>query len=427
MKNHFSLKHPKGLYLLFTVEMWERFSYYGMRALLVLYMVQFLQFSTEKAGTIYGIYTGLVYLTPLLGGYLADRYLGQRKCVTYGALLMCIGLFCLGINSLAFFYGALFLMILGNGFFKANISTILGKLYGKNKSRRDSGFTIFYMGINLGAFFSPFICGTLAIKYGFKYGFIAAGIGMVLGLVIYKLNEKKLLKAHGLEPYKPILSDNGVAQNNLTQQEKNQILALFILMFFSIFFWVAYEQAGSSMTLFAEYSTNRFIGNFEIPASWFQSLNPLYIIIFAPLISIFWSFLGKYKKEPTTITKFASALILISFGFLVMSLAAQNAMITNVAIYWLFVVYFIQTIAELCISPVGLSLVSKLAPVKFASLLMGTWFFASFFGNLMAGLFAGQYDAIEHHTFFAILAILTLLASLLLLLLKNQLSKWIKE
>ena len=414
--------HPKGLFLLFSVEMWERFSYYGMRALLVLYLVQYLfqgmdgKLATQYAGNIYGWYTGLVYLTPLVGGYLAYRFLGQRKCISIGALLMAVGLFTLSVSgfecfrsvAVILFTFALLMMIIANGFFKSNISTIVGMLYGDDKQKRDAGFTIFYMGINLGAFFSPLICGTLAHYFGFRYGFMAAGFGIIFGYITYKLGEKKLLGEYGLRPYAEINASENDAdkkvKNTLTLHEKRRIWSLFILMVFSIFFWVCYEQAGCSFTLFAEESTQRQIGNFTIPTGWFQSLNPLFIIAIAPLMSCFWSYLAKNRKEPTSVVKFCIALGLISVSALIMATAAHFANGNPVSPLWLVFTYLTATLAELCISPIGLSLVTKLAPAQFASMLMGTWFLSSFFGNLAAGVFAGFYNNISHTMFFLILA-----------------------
>ena len=266
MVNVFKQEHPKGLYLLFFVEMWERFSYYGMRALVVLYMVQNLMFSTQKAGTIYGLYTGFVYLTPLIGGFLADRYFGQRKCITAGAVLMSTGLFTLAFAPKTFFLFALFLMVLANGCFKSNISSVLGLLYGNDNKRKDSAFTVFYMGINLGAFLSPLICVSIAVKFGFEYGFAAAGCGMLVGLIIYKLYENKLLGDKGLKPSK--VKQEDTAEDGSMQN----LFALVILMLFTIPFWICFEQAGSSLTLFAEYQTDRSFLGHEIPAGFFQSL-----------------------------------------------------------------------------------------------------------------------------------------------------------
>lgn len=442
--------HPKGLFLLFSVEMWERFSYYGMRALLVLYLIQYLftgmddATATKNAGNIYGWYTGLVYLTPLAGGYIADRFLGQRKCISVGAVVMAFGLFALaasGIESLKqysflIFTCGLILMIIGNGFFKSNISTIVGMLYGNDKQKRDAGFTIFYMGINLGAFFSPLVCGTLAQLYGFKYGFMAAGLGIIIGFITYKLGENKLLGEYGLTPYSNQISvdkdeeeddeqEEVKVNKNLTLREKRKIYALFILMIFSIFFWICFEQAGCSFTLFAEYSTQRQIGNFVIPTGYFQSLNPLFIITIAPLMSMLWGYLAQKSKEPTSITKFSIALCLVAVSALIMAFAAFFAQSGGlVSPVWLVFTYLTATLAELCLSPIGLSLVTKLAPAKFASLLMGTWFLSSFFGNLAAGVFAGYYEKMSHVKFFLILAIAALIISLLIHICKPVLKLW---
>lgn len=434
--------HPKGLYLLFCVEMWERFSYYGMRALLVLYMVQYLFSSmnnstaTQYAGNIYGWYTGLVYLTPLVGGYLADRYLGQRKCITIGTLTMSIGLFVLALSVIfqdliyknIFFVIGLILMILANGFVKSNISAVVGMLYGEDKQKRDAGFTIFYMGINLGAFFSPLICGTLATIYGFQYGFMAAGFGVLIGFLIYKLGEKPLLKECGLNPYTQLATKNHIEDRDLRLREKRKLWALFILMAFSVIFWLCYEQAGCSMALFAENETNRVIEvfgkQFLMPSQYFQSLNPLFIVIFAPLISILWSVLNSHRREPNSVQKFTAGLGLISIAYLIMSVAAHYSATTLVSPMWLVLAFFVATIAELCISPIGLSLVTKLAPIKFASLIMGCWFLSSFIGNLGAGIFAGFYEKISHSIFFLILSIISATVCVILMLLIPLLKKW---
>ncbi len=416
--------HPKGLYLLFFVEMWERFSYYGMRALLILYMVQHLAYSIQKSNTIYGLYTGLVYLTPLLGGYIADRFWGQRKCISLGAILMFFGLMGLASDIQYLFLSSLFLMIIANGFFQSNISTIVGMLYGDNKEKRDAGFTIFYMGINLGSFFSPLVCGTVAHFYGFNYGFMTAGLGILIGYIIYKLFENKLLQNHGLKPYTNEVQENSADKSSLTAEEKRRIYALFILMTFSVFFWVCFEQAGCSFTLFAEYSTQRTFGDFVIPTGYFQSLNPLFIIALAPLMSIFWGYLAKNNKEPSAVTKFSIALVLIAVSATIIAIGAHFAEKTLVSPIWLVFTYLFATFAELCLSPIGLSLVSKLAPVKFASLLMGTWFLSSFFGNLIAGLFAGFYDKIPHTLFFAILALVSFFIAIILTSISPTLKRW---
>jgi POT family proton-dependent oligopeptide transporter len=423
--------HPKGLYFLFTIEMWERFSYYGMRALLVLYMVKYLLFSTEKAGNIYGIYTGLVYLTPLIGGYISDRYLGQKNCIIIGGILMMLGHFAIAVPHLSFFYAALALLIIGNGFFKPNISTIVGQLYEKNDPRRDGGFTIFYMGINLGAFLSPLICGTLGEKVGFHYGFASAGVGMLIGLLIFMWGQNKFIKHVGNRPIcetdeKIKFSAQEYCEAPLTKEEKQKIAVIFIMMFFTIFFWASFEQAGSSMTLFADRSTDRIIPflNWEFPVSYFQSVNPLLIILIAPLFSKLWLDLADINKDPSDPVKFSMGLLFVSVGFLVMVAASALAGIGKVSFLWLIGVYFFHTVGELCLSPVGLSMVTKLSPAKFASLLMATWFLGSFFANSLAGFFAGNYDSLKTTEFFMIPALITGISGIMLFFLAKPIKKW---
>jgi len=418
--------HPKALYFLFTIEMWERFSYYGMRALLVLYMVKFFVFNTEKAGNIYGIYTGLVYLTPLIGGYISDRYLGQKTCIVIGAILMMLGHFVLAIPDEMLFYTALSLLIIGNGFFKPNISSLVGQLYEENDPRRDSGFTIFYMGINLGAFLSPLICGTLGEKVGFHYGFASAGVGMLIGLLIFLVGQRKFIKDIGNSPLRKELTPQNKGNSPLLIQEKQRIAVIFILMFFSIFFWMSFEQAGSSLTLFADRSTDRLIPffNWEFPVSYFQAINPILILVFAPIFSQMWLTLADFRKNPPVPIKFAIGLFLVSIGFVIMIFAAKYAEISKVSFVWLIIVYLFHTLGELCISPVGLSVVTKLAPIQFISLLMAIWFLSSFFANLAAGVFAGSYDTLSMHLFFAIPALITGIAAILMLLFSKLIQKW---
>lgn len=416
--------HPKGLYLLFCVEAWERFSYYGMRALLVLYMVKVLEFSTEEAGSVYGWYTGLVYLTPLMGGYIADRYLGQRWCIFIGGFLMALGHFCMAFPPLPFFYSALVLLILGNGFFKPNISTVVGQLYEKDDPRRDGGFTIFYMGINLGAFFSPLVCGYLGEKIAWHLGFGAAGVGMVVGLVFYMLLGNKFLGDTGKKPVSR--AKEGEEQEPLTREEKHKIAVIFIMAFFVIFFWAAFEQAGSSLTLFADRSTDRIIPilGWEFPTSWFQSVNPLLIFLLAPLFSKMWIDLADSQLEPSSPLKFVIGLVLLAVGFVVMIAAAAVYQTSGpVSMFWLLGAYLLHTLGELCLSPVGLSLVTKLAPAAFGSLFMGVWLGSSAAANLVGGLFAGEYDSMDHTLFFTIPAATAGGAALLLLLLRKPISK----
>lgn len=439
-----SMKHPKGLYLLFFTEMWERFSYYGMRAIFVLFMTKMLLLDDKEASNIYGSYTGLVYLTPLLGGYLSDRFLGNRRSIIIGGLLMAIGQFILffsastsGGTALSLMWAGLTLLIIGNGFFKPNISTMVGQLYPANDRRIDSAFTIFYMGINLGAFFSPLVCGTLAEKIDFKWGFFAAGIGMLMGLIMFQMSKNKVLVNEKNEPIglpvKPLDSKNILyligsiglifvllnfktwfksdidiigyviygsmiimplvilTDKSLTNEERQRIIVIFILAFFVIFFWGAFEQAGASLTIFADRQTDRNIFGWEMPASYFQSINPLAIIALAPIFSGMWLTLGKKGKEPSSPKKMALGLALVALGYAIIAYAVHGLdATTKVSMFWLFALYIIHTMGELCLSPIGLSMVAKLSPIRFSSLLMGTWFLA----NAAANKFAGTLSAL---------------------------------
>ncbi len=436
--------HPKGLYLLFMTEMWERFSYYGMRAIFVLYMTKMLLMGDAEASEIYGSYTGLVYLTPLLGGYLSDRFLGNRRSIEIGGVLMALGQFIMffsasstGASAITMMWIGLTLLIIGNGFFKPNISTMVGQLYPKGDRRVDSAFTIFYMGINLGAFFAPLICGTLAEKVDFKWGFLAAGIGMIIGLITFVVQKNKLLVDHNNEPIGLPTNKFGIAQfgmvagaiamifffmnfktmfksdldiigyliygamilmpllvltdKGLSKEERDRIMVIFILAFFVIFFWGAFEQAGASLTIFADRQTDRTIFGWEMPASYFQSVNPLAIILLAPLFSSLWLNLGNRGKEPSSPKKMAIGLALVALGYVVIAFAVYGlGALDKVSMFWLIALYVIHTMGELCLSPIGLSMVSKLSPLRFSSLLMGTWFLA----NAAANKFAGTLSAL---------------------------------
>ena len=362
-----------------------------------------------------------MYLTPLLGGYLADNYLGQRKCISVGATLMSLGLFILAFASKDFFLFALFLMVIANGFFKSNISSVLGLLYGNKNEKKDEAYTIFYMGINLGAFFSPLVCGTLAVKYGFEYGFAAAGIGMLIGLSIYKTFENKLLADIGSKPIAKSTIENH--NEEISTSQNNQFVSLLLLMIFTIPFWICFEQAGSSLTLFAQYSTNRDFFGLKIPTEYFQSLNPLFIITLAPLMSILWHNLRRKSKEPSSVEKFSIALCLISISFIILAYAGHLSESSLVSPLWLVLGYFIMTVAELCLSPIGLSLVSKLAPKKFLSLTMGCWFLTSFLGNTIAGIWGGKFNSISSAHLFGALAILSGATWLILLCFKPKLNE----
>lgn len=426
--------HPDGLKHLFATEAFERFCYYGMRAILMLYMTQylFIELGKEEAvavsGTIYGWFTGLVYLTPVMGGYIAAKWIGLKRSVIIGAILMAMGYFTMAIPNVSFFYVALGLAIIGNGFFKPNISTMVGELYDeeegaedKKDAKRISGFTIFYMGINLGAIFSPLICGTLGEKVGWHWGFIAAGVGMIIGLTIFIWGMKTTLRNVGNVPKKK----EKVEKKALTKEEKHRIAVIFFLVFFTIFFWSAFEQAGSSLTLFAKESTNLNILGWEMPASWFQSVNPIFIVLLAPIFSSMWINLGKKGWNPSTLLKFVIGIVLAGVGFLVMVAAvAVYKAHGPVSILWLISVYLIHTIGELCLSPIGLALVTRLAPKHLVAFFMGIWFLSSFAANLFAGLFASLYEKIEMGEFFLIPVFTTFGAAFILLVLMRPIKKW---
>ena len=438
------LGHPKGLFILFFTEMWERFSYYGMRALLIFYLTKHWLFSDSDASIIYGAYTALVYITPVLGGYLADHFLGQRKAVLYGGILLAAGHLLMGIegsggqdsSALDVFWLALAFIIVGSGFLKANISVIVGQLYSRTDTRRDGAYTIFYMGINLGATLGVLVCGYLGETLGWSYGFGAAGIGMILGLIVFVWG-KPLLKGCG-ESHVPekleqtrfglktewLIYAVGLAavvvcwvmvQNQslvgsllgvfgllliayilftavvkLPAEDRDRIFAALFLIMVSIVFWALFEQAGSSLNLFAD----RYVDRGDTPASIFQSLNSIYIVTLAPLFAALWVNLGKRNLEPSATIKFGLGVIQVGAGFFVLAWGSQAAGIDNpTPVIYLFLIYLLHTTGELCLSPVGLSAMNRLSPGHMASLIMGTWFFASATGNYVAGLIASATGA----------------------------------
>jgi POT family proton-dependent oligopeptide transporter len=402
--------HPKGLYLLFFTEMWERFSYYGMRALLILYMTKALMMDKALSSNIYGNYTSLVYLTPLLGGYIADRYWGNRKSILVGGILMALGQLALFFSghfyteqglSLNFFYAGLGLLILGNGFFKPNISTMVGSLYAPNDRRKDAAFTIFYMGINLGAFFAPLVCGALGETgdpADFKWGFLAAGVGMVIGIILFESMKNKYIVTSegvpiGMVPAKKDMNPETTLKDEpLTRNDWERIAVIFILAVFVIAFWSAFEQAGASLTFFADEQTNRDLFGWTMPASYFQSVNPIAIFIFAPLFAWLWVKLGARGKEPSSPLKMAIGLMLLSLGYVVIAAGVKGVDDgVKISMLWLLGMYVLHTFGELCVSPIGLSMVTKLAPIKFASLLMGVWFLSNAASNKLAGVLSGLY------------------------------------
>jgi amino acid/peptide transporter (Peptide:H+ symporter), bacterial len=448
--------------------MWERFSYYGMRAILSLYMIEALFYSTSFTSTIYGYYTGLVYLTPLLGGYIADRYWGNRKSIVTGGILMALGQFSLALSSYfytpgtinipnsffiinyqsIFFLTGLFLLVMGNGFFKPNISSMVGSLYPKNDKRRDSAFTLFYMGINLGALISPLIIGTLGDTGNpgdFVYGFLAAGTGMIIGLVIFILGKNHYLVTSNGENIgiKPVHfhENKNCSFKPLTSIEKQQIAVIFILAFFVIFFWASFEQAGISLTFFADQNIDRTVtelNNFTIPTPWFQSINPLLILLIAPLLAVIWPKLKEKGFEPPIPVKMTIGLIFLSIGFLILLPAAQLVDNGNTLVNPLYLVgvYFMMTLGELCISPIGLSMVSKLSPPRFGCLLMGVWFLSSAAANIMAGVLSSLYPdpskpipvlmgiPIDGFTsFFMIFIVMSAIAAMILIIISKKLTR----
>lgn len=418
-------KQPAGLYRLFFAEMWERFSFYGMRALLTLYMVRQLLYSDEEAYGIYGAYGALVYATPIIGGWLADRVLGYRRSILLGGILMAVGHFVMAIEQELFFFGALGLIIIGNGFFKPNISSLLGNLYVDEKDpRRDKGFTIFYIGINVGALLAPLLCGTIGEVFGWHYGFGLAGVGMLLGLIVFWQGLPQF-KGKGEpsnpEVYKkwawlvyigsfvivPILGII-VAFNNtmdyiqiilavlvlgylvfyamkLEKEKAERIFVIIILLVFSTMFWAFFEQAGSSLTLFTDQNVDRTVFGLTIPASTFQSVNPMFIVALAPLFTMLWNSLNKRKAEPNTPVKFSLGLIQLGLGFGVFVWGASVADNGLVPVAFLLLGYMLHTTGELSLSPIGLSMVTKLSPREIVSFMLGAWFLSNSFAHYIGG------------------------------------------
>jgi POT family proton-dependent oligopeptide transporter len=473
--------HPRGLYTLFFTEMWERFSYYGMRALLVLFMVDNLHGGmglTDKTATsIYGLYTAAVYLMSLPGGWLADRILGAQRAVWYGGIIIALGHFTLAIPRTETFYLGLVLVVIGSGILKPNMSAMVAELYPEGGARRDAGFTIYYMGVNLGAFIGPLVCSALGEKLNWHYGFGAAGVGMVLGLIQFRFS-RGLLGSAGLQRgnTRPLnvgeragwigavaalvivvgLSMAGVVKLNpialarsmtsvilgigflyfvsvflfcgLNKVEKERIAVILVLFFSSALFWAGFEQAGSSFNLFAERFTYRHLISIEIPAGWFQALGPVFIIVFAPVFAWLWVRLARRHLDPSTPVKFAFGLLLLASGFLVMAGAAKIvASGHKAAPTWLVSTYLLHTFGELCLSPVGLSSVTKLAPRKLVGQMMGVWFLATSLGNLIAGLLAGEFsfDAVDRWPpLYLKIIVLPTVAGALLIMFSRPIKRW---
>jgi proton-dependent oligopeptide transporter, POT family len=467
--------HPRGLATLFFTEMWERFSYYGMRAILIYFLTDKitqggLGFTDSKAGAVYGLYTSMVYLLCLGGGWVADRITGRRRAVLIGGILIAAGEFCLAAPSEASFYLGLVLLMMGTGMLKGNVSVIVGQLYEPGDPRRDSGFSIFYMGINLGALISPLICGWVGHTYGWRMGFGIAGIGMLAGLIQFVLGGKHLGSA-GLHPPSTgdpeqdrrqkrtattavvsilaicavvgILGLTGVFQMSAemlsaaegwalvvvaaaafiwllflpgwTPVERKRSAAILVLFIASTLFWAAFEQAGSSLSLFGERSTHRSMFGYDYPASWFQSVQPIFVISLAPVFA--WLWLALRRREPSSPTKFALGLLFGGLAFAILvpaAMAAQNG--AQVAQWWLITTYFLQTLGELCLSPVGLSAMTKLAPERAAGFMMGMWFLSTSIGNWLAGKAGSLYSSMPLPTLFGSVAAFSIGAAIVMAL-----------
>jgi len=470
------LGHPRGLATLFFIEMWERFSYYGMRALLILFMTApkdtgGLAFPVTKAGAIYGLYTAMVYLLSLPGGWFADRISGQHKAVLYGGILIAAGQFCLVAPAIGVFYFGLVLLVLGTGLLKPNVSTIVGQLYGPKDHRRDAGFSIFYVGINVGALIAPLICGYIGERINWRLGFGAAGLGMLAGLTQYVLGSKYLGEAgkHPAVPADPtaaqqdrrnaligaggglaiaavcaVLASTGAIEftpemisNTVgvllviisvalfswlifgagwSATERKRFGAVLVLFTASCLFWAIFEQAGSSLNLFAERNTNNSVFGYAFPASWFQSVQPILVVILAPVFAWVWITLG--KREPSSPAKFTVGLLFVGLSLAILVIPAHASEGgAKVSPMWLTMTYLLQTIAELCLSPIGLSAMTKLAPARVGGLIMGVWFLSISIGNFLAGRAASLYESMPLPTLFGAVGGFVIAASVVLLLL----------
>jgi len=423
--------HPRGLSTLFFTEMWERFSFYGLRALLVLYMTASvaqggLAFPTDRATAIVGWYGFGVYAAAIPGGWIADRFLGQFRSVFVGGIIIALGHFSMAVPTVTTFYLGLCLIVIGTGLLKPNISTMVGSLYDKDDERRDAGFSIFYMGINLGAFLAPFVVGTLGQRVDWHLGFGCAGVGMVFGLIQYVAGKSRLLPA--LQRLGQSATGAGAAGAEpwwrFSRDEWGRVGAITVFFLFSCVFWAAFEQAASSLNLFADRLTqNRALG-FDFPSTWYQSLNSMFMIFgLAPLLAWLWIRLG--PRQPSSPVKFALGLVFAGLGFALLVPAARMAQEGGflVSPWWLVGVYFLHTIGELCLSPVGLSIVTKLAPSRIAGAMMGVWFLSIAVGNKMAGWVAGYFDRLPLPQLFGAVALTTFVAAVMLLLLTRPIKK----
>ena len=412
--------HPRGLSTLFFTEMWERFSYYGMRGFLILYMTKALGFTDSHASSAYATYVSSVWLTPIIGGFIADRWLGQYRSVFIGGIIIALGHFTLAFHGLPSLYAGLTLIVIGTGLLKPNISTIVGSLYERGDERRDAGFSLFYMGINLGAFLGPIIAGRLAEGVDWHLGFACAGVGMTFGLIQYVLGRERLQPAiERLAEQKRARAAVEVAQQQkatLTSDDWRRIGAVVVLFLFASLFWGAYEQAGSTLTLFADRYVHLELLGLRLYASWFVSVQAAFVILLSPLFAWLWIRLG--PRQPSSPAKFAVALVLVGLAFVLLMPAGSLAQSgVKVSPLWLIAAYFIQELGELCLSPVGLSLVTKVAPVRLISFVMGIFFLSNFLGNWLAGWSARFISTVPLVTLFGITAAITIGAGLVLFLL----------
>ncbi len=423
------LGHPVGLFVLFFTEMWERFSYYGMRAILTLYLVaqttevnDGLGWSSLEALQLYGWYTMLVYLMAIPGGYIADKFIGQKKSVLVGGTILILGHGILAYTEMWAFYSGLGLIIIGVGLLKPNISTMVGGLYPEGDIRRDKGFTIFYIGINVGAFLSSLIVGYVGETIGWHYGFGLAGIGMALGMIVYYFGQPYLLNVGNFLGDSKSESDQAILNKPLTKIEKDRIIVLFISFLLVIVFWGAFEQAGGLLNIYTSEKTDRMLMGWLVPASWFQSLNAFFIIVLGTVVAGYWAKRKLKGKHASSIFKMAIGLIIMGTGFLFMSAAAgQYESNGSSAMYWLVLAYLFHTIGELSLSPVALSYITKLAPLKYASIMMGIYFAMTGIGNKLAGLLGESASQYGEFTVFTGIAIFTIVFGLLVLLFVNKL------
>jgi POT family proton-dependent oligopeptide transporter len=416
--------HPRGLSTLFFTEMWERFSYYGMRAFLILYMVHVLGFDDKRAGSVYGTYTASAWAAAIFGGIIADRWLGQYKSVLIGGIIIALGHFTLAFHPLPFFYAGLAFIVVGTGLLKPNVSGIVGSLYDEKDARRDAGFSIFYMGINLGAALGPFVAGYLAQRVDWHLGFACAGVGMTLGLIQYVLGRRNLQPAiDRLAEQRmrartaPVATAASAAPTaptfgGFTKVEWKRLAAMAVFFVFAAIFWGAYEQAGSTLNLFGDRYTRTSILGVSFPSSWFLTVQAIFVIVLAPAFAWLWIRLGKH--EPSTPAKFAFGLLMIGVSFLFLLLPAnviQDTPGVRVSPFWLIGCYFIQELGELSLSPVGLSVFTKLAPVKIVGMMLGVWFLADSVGNKVAGFAAGFISSAPLPQLFGVVAAVCLGAS----------------